>query len=89
MCSRPRQQEQPVPQYYFHVYDDVIAHDEEGMKLPNEAAARLQALIGARDIMSAQVKHGYLVKSHWIDVADENGEVLFKITFGEAVDIKA
>ena len=77
-----------MPQYFFHVYDDVIANDEEGMELPNEAAARLQALIGARDIMSAQVKHGYLVKSHWIDVADENGQVLFKITFGEAVDIK-
>jgi hypothetical protein len=77
-----------VPRYFFHVYDDVIAHDEEGLELPNEEAARLQALIGARDLIAAQVKHGYLIRSHWIDVADEEGQVLFKVTFGEAVHIR-
>ena len=77
-----------MPRYFFSIYDDVIAVDEEGLELPNEAAARLQALIGARDIIAAQVKHGYFVRSHWIDVADEKGQVLFKLTFAEAVDIK-
>jgi hypothetical protein len=74
--------------YFFHVYDDVIAKDDEGVELPNEAAARLQAVIGARDIMSAQVKHGYLQRTHWIEVFDEHGEHLFTQTFGDAVDIK-
>jgi hypothetical protein len=77
-----------VPRYFFHVYDDIIAHDEEGVELPNEQAARLQALIGARDLIAAQVKHGYLIRSHWIFVADEEGQVLFKVTFGEAVHIR-
>lgn len=77
-----------MPRYFFHVYDDVIAHDQEGVELPNEAAARLQALVGARDLMAEQVKHGYLVRSHWIDVVDAQGEALFTLTFGEAVDIK-
>ncbi len=77
-----------MPRYFFHIYDDVIAHDEEGVELPNEEAARLQALIGARDIIAAQVKHGYFVRSHWIDVTDESGEALFTLTFAEAVDIK-
>lgn len=77
-----------MPRYFFDVYDDVIAPDEEGMELPNEQAARLQALIGARDIMSEQVRHGYLVRSHWIDILDERRALLAKVTFGEAVDVK-
>ena len=77
-----------MPRYFFNVYDDVIAPDEEGMDLPNAQAARLKALIGARDIISEQVKHGYFVRSHWIDVLDERGELVLKLTFGEAVDIK-
>jgi len=77
-----------VPRYFFHVYDDIIALDDEGVELPNEKAARLHATIGARDIMAAQVKHGYLVRSHWIDVTDEQGEALFTLSFEDAVDIK-
>ena len=77
-----------MPRYFFNVYDDVIALDDEGLELPNEAAARLRALAGARDIIAEQVKHGYFVRSHWIDVADQCGEVLFAIRFGDAVEIK-
>jgi hypothetical protein len=87
-CAPAPREEQSVPRYFFSVYDDVISHDEEGIELPNEAAARLQALIGARDIIAAQVKRGYLVRSHWIDVSDEQGEVLFSVSFGESIDIK-
>ena len=77
-----------MPRYFFNVYDDIIAHDDEGLELPNEAAARLQALVGARELMAEQVKHGYLVRAHWIDIVDDQGVVLFSQTFGEAVDIK-
>ena len=77
-----------MPRYFFNVYDDIIAHDDEGLELPNEDAARLQALIGARDLIAEQVKRGYIVRAHWIDVVDEQGVVLFSQTFGEAVDIK-
>ena len=77
-----------MPRYYFNVYDDVIANDIEGVELPNEAAARLQALLGARDLIAEQVRHGYFMRSHWIDVVDDQGAVLFAITFGDAVDVK-
>jgi hypothetical protein len=70
------------------VYDDVIAEDEEGAELPNLAAARLNALIGARDLMTEQVRRGYIVLSHWIDVMDEQGEKVLTITFRDAIDIK-
>ncbi len=77
-----------MPRYFFHVYDDIIAHDEEGVELPNVAAARLNALKGARDVIAEQVKRGYLVRSHWIDVVDEHGEPVMTVTFGDAVDLK-
>ncbi len=77
-----------MPRYFFNVYDDVVAIDEEGVELPNLQAVRLQAVAGARDLIAAQVRHGYLVRSHWIDVVDEQGEVVLSVTFGEAVDVR-
>jgi hypothetical protein len=77
-----------VPRYFFNVYDDVVAPDEEGMELPNLQAARLHAMAGARDLIVSQVKHGYMVRSHWIDVADDQGVVVLSITFGEAVEVR-
>jgi hypothetical protein len=77
-----------VPRYFFNVYDDVVAHDDEGQELPNEAAARLQALMGARELIAEQVKRGYLVQAHWIDVVDEQGTLIFSQTFGDAVELK-
>jgi hypothetical protein len=77
-----------VPRYFFNVYDDVVAHDDEGQELPNEAAARLQALMGARELIAEQVKRGYLVRAHWIDVVDEQGTLIFSQTFGDAVELK-
>ena len=77
-----------MPRYFFHVYDDIIAEDEEGVELPNLAAARLKALIGARDLIAEQVRRGYFVLSHWIDVVDEQGEPVLTLTFKDAVDIK-
>jgi hypothetical protein len=77
-----------VPRYFFNVYDDIIAQDDEGMELPNLAAARLNAIRGARDIIAEQVRHGHFALSHWIDVKDEQGETVLTLTFRDAVDIK-
>lgn len=77
-----------MPRYFFNVYDDVVTIDEEGLELPNIEAARLVALAGARDLMMEQVKHGYLALSHWIDVVDEQGAVIYHLTFSEAVDVR-
>jgi hypothetical protein len=77
-----------VPRYFFHVYDDVIAQDEEGVELPSIEAARLNALIGARDLIAEQVRRGYFVLSHWIDVVDEQGAPVLTVAFRDAVDIR-
>ncbi len=77
-----------MPRYFFNTYDDVIATDDEGLELPNIEAARLQAIIGARDLIVTQVRHGYMIRSHWIDVVNERGDILVKVTFGEAVEVR-
>jgi len=77
-----------VPRYFFHVYDDIIAHDEEGAELPSVEAARLNALVGARELICEQVKHGYFVLSHWIDVVDEQGVKVLTVSFRDAVVIR-
>jgi hypothetical protein len=38
--------------------------------------------------MTEQVRHGYIVLSHWIDVLDEQGEKVLTVAFRDAVDIK-
>ena len=87
--SRPPAMEPLVSRFYFHIYDDIVANDEEGLELPNLAAARLQALKGARELMTEQIRHGCLELSHWIDVTDEGGDKVLTIAFRDAVDIRA
>jgi hypothetical protein len=77
-----------MPRYFFNVYDDVIATDDEGLVLPNLEAARLQAVAGARAMIAEQVTRGYLVRSHWIDVVDEEGSLVLRLRFGDAIEIK-
>ena len=38
-----------MPQFCFHVFNDIIARDEEGWELPNAASARQEAIEGTRD----------------------------------------
>ena len=77
-----------MPQFFFNVYDDVVAIDEEGVTLPNSNAARLQALAGARALMAEQVSRGYLVRSHWIDVVDEAGGLVLHLPFADAIEVR-
>ena len=77
-----------MPRYFFNVHDDVIAEDDEGVELPDLAAARTHALIGARGMIAEQVKHGYFMRSHVIKVVDEQRTAVFTLAFGDAVDCK-
>ena len=76
-----------MPNYRFHVINDIDAPDDEGMELPNLAAAHLKAIDFARDLAAAAVRQGRLDLKHHIDVEDEAGKVLLKVTFAEAIEI--
>jgi len=77
-----------VPRYFFNVYNDSTSLDEEGLELPDLAAARAHAIRGARSIMSDSLKDGRIDLAHHIAILNERGELLLDVRFGEAVEVK-
>ena len=78
-----------MPRYFFHLYNDVVAEDEEGQDLPDLAAAREYALRNIRDLMTEEVMKGRLILRHRIEIADEQGKRVLTVPFSEAVTVEA
>jgi len=77
-----------VGRYYFNLYDDDVAPDEEGSELPDLAAARARAFAGARDMACAEVLQGHLTLDHRIEVVDESGELVWTVRFSDVVSVE-
>jgi hypothetical protein len=77
-----------VPRYFFHVYDDIVVTDDEGMELPDADAARAAAVAGIREMMCEQVKKGRIVLHHRIEVEDAAGAPVLSLTFGDVVAVE-
>jgi hypothetical protein len=77
-----------VPRYFFHIFDDVVLMDDEGIELPDAEAARAEALAGAREMMCDQVRNGRLSLHHRIEVEDDRGQAVLTLPFDEAVRIE-
>ena len=78
-----------MPQFFFHLYNDVVTRDEEGLDLPGAEAALREARRGARSLAAEHVmQHGRLVLHHFIEVEDANGETVAKVTFGDAIAVE-
>ena len=78
---------QTVPRYFFDLHNDVDVHDHEGKDLPNLDAARANALIEAREMMTESIKEGKLNLNHRIEVRDDSSAVIYVLHFGEAVRV--
>ena len=78
-----------MPRFYFHVRNDVNADDEEGLELPDFAAARKFAVTSARAIASESILGGSLNLNHCIEIADGQGQILGKVAIRDAVTIEA
>jgi hypothetical protein len=76
-----------MPQYYFHLYDDIVSQDDEGIELADQAAAENYAVMCARDMAAAQARQGRLTLSHRIEVTDDQGSVLKTVQFCDAVAV--
>lgn len=74
--------------FYFHLHNDIHTVDEEGCELPDAEAARAQAEDEARVMAAESVRSGHLDLSHYVEVADESGETLFKVRFGDVVCVR-
>lgn len=77
-----------MPRFFFHVYDEALVKDEDGIELADATAARLAALAGARALMCDQLKTGRLSLHHRIEVVDETGARVLSLPFGDAVRIE-
>ena len=78
----------PMPLYYFHIYNDAITMDEEGVELADAHAARAHAVNGARSLVCETARHGYLVRAHRIEIVDEHQKPVGTVRFDEAVEIR-
>ena len=77
-----------MPRYFFDMHNDIETRDEEGLELPDIAAAREQATENAREMVCDSIqRHGGVNLEHRIDVRDEAGEIVVTTTFRQAFTI--
>lgn len=76
-----------MPRFYFHLYNDIVARDDEGRVLSDLNEARAVAVTEAREMMSESVLEGRMTLSHRIDVADEAGAAVATVSFRDAVTV--
>lgn len=74
--------------YFMHLGGaSGLVTDEEGRDLPDENTARIEAIAAARDVMAGDLQAGQLDLTTFIAVENDAHELLFRITFEEAVAI--
>ena len=78
-----------MPRYYFHIHNDVVIMDADGMELRHLAAAKHEAVRGARSMMAEELVAGRPIKLfHRIEIADDDGKVLAAIPFREVITVQ-
>jgi hypothetical protein len=81
-----------MARYFFRVRDGdiLLADDGEGQEFPNLEAARLEAIEGARDILSEAVLSGTAGSlRQQIEVTDESGRTVLIVPIGHATDTES
>lgn len=77
-----------VPVFYFHICDDGgFFEDEEGRDLDTAQAAVAEAVTGLRDLVAGGMKAGELNLACFIEIEDENHELLATVSVEDAVRI--
>lgn len=77
-----------MTRFFFHVYDDVAALDDEGMELRDLDAARDEAIRGARELACEQIRKGALNLAHRIEVMDADQRPVLTMPFRSAFRIE-
>jgi len=77
-----------MPQCFFVLRGGAIeTDDEDGLSLPDDAAARKKAVSFARDLLAAAVMEGRLALHERIVIQNEDRETIEEVTFGQAVGL--
>ena len=77
-----------MPLYYFNLFNDDITMDDEGVELADDEAAHAHAIKEARQMAADTVMHGHFSRSHRIEFADADRQVVGNVRFDEAVDLR-
>ncbi|MFL6785106.1 MAG: DUF6894 family protein [Sphingomicrobium sp.] len=86
--AAPQQEPVTVSRYFFHVYSDTVALDDEGQELASLNVAREAAIRAAREFAADEItRSGQVSLRHRIEVEDENGRPLFALPFSAAFKI--
>jgi hypothetical protein len=77
-----------MARYYFDIFDDQVASDEEGLDLPDTEAAMAAALAGAREMACEEIRKGCLHLGHRVEICDESRRVIGTIRYRDAFAIE-
>jgi hypothetical protein len=79
-----------MPLYHLNVVSQgELIEDEEGVEYPDYATAVVEAVRGARCLMTGEVASGTLCMDQAIEICDEAGHHLTTVPFTEAVKVVA
>ena len=77
-----------MARFHFHLHEHgVCTRDDEGAEHVDLDAARAVAIATAREIMCEGLKTGALSLDCYIDIADDNAQVLTRVEFADAVTV--
>ena len=78
-----------MPRYYFHLFNSETIRDGEGEEVPTADEALESAAKMARGMAAQSVRdEGHLTLHHRIEVADEAGQTIGTVRFGDVVQIR-
>jgi len=78
-----------VPRFYFNLCNGAeFAEDPEGVELPDYAAARRKAVENLRDVVSGDVLMGDLNTASFIEIEDEQHELVETVSFADVVILR-
>jgi hypothetical protein len=77
-----------LPRFYFHICDGSgFTEDEEGQELPDQEAARNEAIRGLRDISAGELRRGEMNLGSFIEVEDQAHRLVMTADFSDAVRV--
>lgn len=78
-----------MPRFHLHIHDQGgLSCDEDGLELPDLAAARASALDGIRSIAGEEVRTGVLSLDGRVEIADGAGTILDVVRFVDAIELR-
>lgn len=71
-----------MPRFYLHIRDgNELIEDDNGVDLPDENAAREEALASAREILADLIRAGKLLDGQQFEIVNEVGQMIAMIPF--------